>query len=140
MENGTLQAALMGRLHKLVSIEYRPDGDTITGGAKAWDCGAQDGSFRRVDGAWFTFTIEIDPRAAGGLAIEKYAFQLCFPPGSCPRYVRIELDKPDSAHAAEGLRSHLTPGHPDLRLPAPVLSPAEWLDVILYSTPSPPSQ
>ncbi len=135
-DNGALETPL----HRVRSL-LRLDGSArdrfvIAAGVKVWDCAPGTEALRRTDGTWFTFRIEINGGSAE-LSLETYQFQVCFPAGATPASIRFELDPPHSRHAREGLRSHVTPGHPELRIPAPVLSPAEWLDFILYSLPIP---
>lgn len=109
--------------------------EAIVGGPNEHNCTPADGAFKRDDGAWFTFMFQVSD-VGGSLRLESYALRLCFPRGSTPAFLRFDLDGPGkanpAAHEREGLRSHLHPGHDDLRVPAPILHPLELLDLVIY--------
>ena len=117
---------------RLLGIRERTSAAIIVGGARSWNCVPDGGVFMRRDGAWFTFTLQVMPDTDGSLRLESYSFQLCMPTGSAPLYLRFDLGGPDDGYVHEGLRSHLHPGASDARVPAPLLSPLELLDLFLY--------
>lgn len=133
VRDGALTASPYRVSKKLLRQTTAGSATSIFGGAASHDCQyTANATFEREDGTWFTFWITL---VAGNL--DSYSFQICFRGEQCPTFLRFELDAPGTAqnsgpHEAEGLRSHLHPGHNDLRVPAPVLSPLELLDFFLY--------
>jgi hypothetical protein len=108
----------------------------IYGGEKDFKRTGLRPRFVRSDGAWFTFTITI--RAAKGQSLEliAYDFELCYPQrllleGHGPRFVRFDLNPPWHENDPRGLRCHMHPGHDDLLVPAPLMSPLELLDLFV---------
>jgi hypothetical protein len=91
----------------------------------------------RDDGAWLHFTITV-LKASDTLAIRAYDFELVFPEdmvlpkGRMPLFYRIDLNTERHPNAARELRSHCHPGHDDLQAPAPVMSPDEILDLLIW--------
>jgi hypothetical protein len=113
-----------------------PESKGIYGGDKDFKRTGDKRGFRRGDGAWFTFSITVRARRGRPLEIVAYDFELCFPVGSqeetgLPRFVRFDLNEPGHANDAKGLRCHAHPGHDDLSVPAPLMSPVELLDLFL---------
>jgi len=87
---------------------------------------------KRPDGAWlhFTLTLQCDKNKRVE-ALWAYDFELVFPDGHSPAFVRFDLNEPDHPNAAREVRSHMHPASDDLQLPAPVMTPEELLDVLL---------
>lgn len=89
--------------------------------------------FKRSDGAWFHFTLTVAERTKHQhVALVGYDFELVFPDGAQPAFVRFDLNPPDHHNEEEGLRSHMHPGTDDFSAPSPLMSPLEILDVLLY--------
>jgi hypothetical protein len=106
-----------------------PRAHLIVGGDKQDNCTRVGTDLERDDGAWFTFTMTLKDGPAGTLELDAYSFQLCFPTGRTPPFLRFDLD---AAHEGEGLRAHLHPGANDLRVPTPVMHPLELLELFVY--------
>lgn len=87
-------------------------------------------AFERDDGARFDFGITLRQEKSG-LALIAYHFEIRFPEG-CPGFVRFDLNPPGHKNEDKGLRAYLHPGHDDLQVPAPMMSPIEVLDVLVY--------
>lgn len=88
---------------------------------------------KRSDGAWLHFTLTLECSRAGKKveALWAYDFELVFPDGHSPAFVRFDLNEPDHPNEVREIRSHMHPGNDDLLLPAPVMSPEELLDVLI---------
>lgn len=92
---------------------------------------------KRDDDAWLHFTMRFRCATSGkraGKAIEEvwaYDFELVFPEGHDPKFVRFDLNEPGHENANREIRCHLHPGNDDLLLPAPLMSPEELLDVLV---------
>lgn len=97
----------------------------------------EDARLRRFDGAWLHFTLTLQCADSGkykGKHVEglhAYDFELVFPEGHVPPFVRFDLNEPDHPNEERELRSHVHPGNDDLLLPAPFMSPNELIDVLL---------
>jgi hypothetical protein len=100
----------------------------IYGGEKDFHRSGKNPRFIRDDGAWFVFTITVRHRAKEPLLLIAYDFEICFPE-PMPRFVRLDLNQPEHPNEEPGLRCHVHPGHDDLRLPAPLMTPIEVLDL-----------
>jgi hypothetical protein len=108
----------------------------ILGGEKDLKRTGQHPCFRRRDGAWFTFTITVCRRGRGPLDLHAYDFELCFPEARdrdarFPRFVRFDLNPPGHDNEGRALRCHMHPGHDDLIVPAPLMTPLEILDLFV---------
>jgi hypothetical protein len=57
----------------------------------------------------------------------------CFHADAKPAFVRFDLNPKDHHNEDEGLRSHVHPGSDDFSAPAPLMSPIELLDVLVYN-------
>lgn len=92
---------------------------------------------KRDDDAWLHFTMTFRCAPSGkraGKAIEEmwaYDFELVFPEGHEPNFVRFDFNEPGHENEAREIRCHLHPGNDDLLLPAPLMSPEELLDVLV---------
>lgn len=82
--------------------------------------------------AWFHFTLTVAPRHGQQLDLVAYDFELVFPDGSHPLFIRFDLNPPEHHNEDEGLRSHVHPGTDDFSAPSPLMSPLEILDVLLH--------
>jgi hypothetical protein len=119
-----------GQIHDLVKLhDARPPQCVIVGGAKNFKRNPDLPHFKRDDGAWFDFSITVEQQRRGPLELIGYEFEIRFPDGIHPGFIRFDLDH---RHEAQGLRSHLHPGNADLRVPSPLLGPDELLDLLLH--------
>ena len=109
------------------------DAFCVVGGVKNQNRDAQlsHSHFMRNDGAWFDFSITVR-EVAGQLELLAYDFEIRFAPGAGTPFLRFDLNLPDHANARRELRSHLHPGHDDVLIPAPRMSPAEMLSLLIY--------
>jgi hypothetical protein len=93
-----------------------------------------DGShLRRSDGAWFDFSItvrEVNSR----VEVLTYRFEIRFPPGIGAPFMRFDHNLPEvvADKPVTEPRSHLHPGHDDLRVPTPRMSPEEVTRILLH--------
>lgn len=112
----------------------------ILGGEK--DLKRQGGlpCFIRRDSARLHFTITVTQRPGEPLFLFAYDFELIFPPGLEPRFVRFDLNEQGHDNEQNGIRSHMHPGHDDLQMPAPLLHPIELLDLLIYESIHPEKQ
>ncbi|MFV8749137.1 hypothetical protein ACNOYE_01155 [Nannocystaceae bacterium ST9] len=58
-------------------------------------------------------------------------FELVFPDGHVPTFVRFDLNEPGHENEEREIRSHMHPSNDDLLVPAPVMGPEELLDVLI---------
>jgi len=88
---------------------------------------------RRSDGAWFDFSITVREIAAQ-IEVLTYRFEIRFPPGIGAPFMRFDHNLPEvnAGKPANEPRSHLHPGHDDLRVPTPQMSPEEVTRILLY--------
>jgi hypothetical protein len=109
----------------------------LVAGKKPFKREADHALIKRSDGAWLHFTLTLEcgserkPRDKKVQALWAYDFELVFPDGHSPAFVRFDLNEPDHPNEDRELRSHMHPGNDDLLLPAPVMSPEELLDVLI---------
>lgn len=107
------------------------DTEVILGGTKDFARTSEAGWFRRHDDALFNFAVTVR-RERDSLALLAYNFELRFPTGMTPGFVRFDLNTPDHANQDRGMRCHLHPGNDDLQIPSPLMAPIEILELILY--------
>lgn len=112
----------------------------IYGGEKDLKRTGHKPHFLRRDGGWLVFTITVKHRRGRPLELIAYDFEVCFPPhavtsGGFPRFVRFDLNQPAHGNEDRGLRSHLHPGHDDLIVPGPLMTPLELLDLCAVGLP-----
>jgi len=120
-------------IHALLKTVTERDGKVaITGGYKDFQRTGQHPRFVRRDGAWFHFTLTVAPRSRRKLDLIAYDFELVFPDGTDPVFIRFDLNPPEHDNEEQGLRSHVHPGTDDFSAPAPLMSPLEILDVVLH--------
>jgi hypothetical protein len=105
---------------------------TIIGGEKDFERDKTKIHFARSDGAWFDFAITVSHVGTGQIRLESYNFEVRFPEDVDPGYVRFDLNTERHDNAKHGARSHLHPGCDDWSVPAPIMSPLEVLDVLLF--------
>jgi hypothetical protein len=89
---------------------------------------------KRWDGAWLHFTLTLRCSEKGKKLVEElwaYDFELVFPDGHSPAFVRFDLNEPGHENEGREIRSHMHPANDDLLVPAPVMSPEELLDVLI---------
>lgn len=93
---------------------------------------ASSARLRRDDRAWlhFTLTYKCD-RKGRVLALSAYDFELVFPAGHRPAFVRFDLNEEGHENDRRWIRCHMHPGNDDLMVPAPLMSPEELLDVLI---------
>lgn len=144
--NGGLLRTGSDEIHKWVKLDPpdvpRPeeapaDANVIVGAIKDFQRNPASARLVRDDGAWLHFTITV-LKASDLLEICGYDFELVFPAhlvlpeGRLPPFYRVDLNFKDHPNEARELRSHCHPGHDDLQAPAPVMSPDEVLDVLIW--------
>lgn len=105
----------------------------ITGGIKDFRRNSASARLIRNDLAWLHFTLTVREHAPGRLEMLGYDFELVFPDGHIPPFVRFDLNLPGHRNEARELRSHVHPGNDNdgLQLPAPVMTPEELLELLL---------
>lgn len=108
----------------------------LVDGKKPFKRDLKDARLVRSDGAWlhFTLTLRCGKGKKGKNKVEElwaYDFELVFPDGEHPAFVRFDLNEPDHENEAREIRSHMHPGNDDLLVPAPVMTPEELLDVLV---------
>lgn len=130
-----------GDIYRLLKLAASPFGDrdqkAILGGEK--DLKRRGGlpCFVRHDGATFDFVITVTRRSGEPMVLFAYDFELRFPSGLEPRFVRFDLNEAGHENEQQGLRCHMHPGHDDLQVPAPLLHPIELLDLLIYEAVHP---
>ena len=143
--NGSDEGYLATRPHdvfKTLKISDSPVGKPpayrgIYGGEKDLKRRGDRPRFLRRDGAWFHFTITVRVSRGRPLLLIAYDFELCFPvdlakdSAGFPRFVRFDLNEPAHGNESKGLRCHMHPGHDNLMVPAPLMSPLELLDLFV---------
>lgn len=105
-------------------------------GKKPFRRAPEDAVIKRSDGAWLHFTVTLECEIKGakkGLVtrLRAYDFELVFPAGHEPRFVRFDFNEPGHENDRREQRSHIHPGHDDLMVPAPVMAPEELVDALV---------
>ncbi len=110
------------------------DGEVLlVNGGEGFDKGQPAGEFFLFkDGARLSFSLAVDYRTRPP-RLMSYRFFLRLPSGGQPAFVRLDLNPGLKESALVEPRSHIHPGHDDVRLPAPVMSPLEILGTLLFS-------
>lgn len=144
--NGGLLRTGSNEIHKWVKLdppdvpppeEAPRDANIIIGAIKDFHRDPASARLIRDDGAWLHFTITA-LEAPDLLQILAYDFELVFPEemalpkGPMPSFYRIDLNFKDHPNEARELRSHCHPGHDELLAPAPVMTPDEILDLLIW--------
>ncbi len=112
--------------------------EAIMGGEKNQHRDKNIPHFQLSNGCWFDFTIAIDETIKPAQII-GFNFELRFPEvadieqgKSYPRFLRIDLNPPDHANKDKNMRFHLHPGHDDIMIHSPAMTPLEILHLFLY--------
>lgn len=121
---GTLSTSY-DRIYSAVTGKSDKNAYRIAGGIKDFSGRPDSAVLLRDDSAWVHFSLTFKEHD-GVPELDSYNFEICFPQGS-PRFVRFDLNPPDSETGTRGLRSHCHPGNDDFIVPAPVMSPDELL-------------
>lgn len=131
-DEGKLRTSVSDIL-KLLQKDDENDGKSlIVGGFKDFDRSGDKPRFVRDDGASFHFTLTVAERQKSAMDLIAYDFELYFPPDHEPAFVRFDLNPPGHDNEARGLRSHVHPGSDDFSAPAPLMSPLELLEIMIY--------
>ncbi|MBI4953787.1 MAG: hypothetical protein HY908_17310 [Myxococcales bacterium] len=110
------------------------DAQGIVGGVKDYKRRPESARLVRRDGAWFHFTITVRAGHDALLYVLGYDFELVLL-NTVPPFVRFDLNLPGLAQSSHEPRSHVHPGHDEIRLPAPVLDPLEAIELMLSVRP-----
>jgi hypothetical protein len=113
--------------------ETRPLGEVraIVGGVKDFSRAPESIQLCRTDGAWFHFTLLLEEQRRECIRLLAYDFELVYPDGHRPWFVRFDLNPPGHPNEAREIRSHLHPGSEDLMVPSPILEPLEAIHLML---------
>ena len=110
----------------------------IMGGDKNFKRDKSIPHFQLSNGCWFDFTIAIDETIKPAQII-AFDFELRFPEvanieqkKSYPRFLRIDLNPRNHANDDKSMRFHLHPGHDDIMIHSPAMTPLEILHLFLY--------
>ena len=110
-------------------VSTDPDAHALIGGEK--DRRRESARFVRDDDAWFHFTITVVEDGNGPLQLIAYDYEIVFPEGHIPPFVRLDLNPPMHRNVSRDLRSHVHPGNDDMHVPAPIVGPEEAIDWLL---------
>jgi hypothetical protein len=118
---------------KLKALNMHQGACCIEGGDPSRPRDPAGSHLRRSDGAWFDFSITVRERGSQ-LEMLTYRFEIRFPPGMGAPFMRFDHNLPEAipGKPANEPRSHLHPGHDDLRVPTPQMSPEEVMRILLY--------
>src|SRR5260370_3539587 len=107
----------------------------LTGGPKDFDrvSGALSPKERlvREDAAVIHFSLTVLERA-GSIELLAYDFEIYFPSGEPISFLRFDLNRRGHDNEELGIRSHIHPGHGDLQLPSPTMTPVRTLTSFIY--------
>lgn len=106
-----------------------PDARAIVAGSKDR---ATKGALRRPDGAWLHFAVTVREHGSGPLVLLAYGFEVCFPGGHAPEWLRFDLNPPGSDNDDRGMRSHFHPGNKSIQVPCAAMTPADALLLCIY--------
>jgi hypothetical protein len=105
----------------------------IVGGVKVFNQrDPESAHLVRDDGVWIHFSITVHWDGRKDMKLLGYDFEIVFPEGHAPRFLRIDLNPPGHANEAKELRSHFHPSNDDLQFPAPVMTPQEILHLFIH--------
>lgn len=104
----------------------------LMGGEKDFKRDPRRARLKRDDGAWIHFTITVDWDGLERITLLAYDFEIVFPQGHNPPFLRIDLNPVGHPNEGRELRSHLHPGNDDLLVPAPVMTPEEILHLFIH--------
>jgi hypothetical protein len=102
----------------------------IVGGLKAFRREPDMAQLKRSDGAWIHFSLTARSQAQA-VEMLAYDFEIVFPAGHSPVFLRFDLNEQGHRNEGREIRSHLHPGNDDLLVPAPVMTPLELLTLFL---------
>jgi hypothetical protein len=90
--------------------------------------------FLRDDNAWFDFLISGRTYNSAHLEILAYSCEVRLPASvaALPKFIRFDLNPPHHPNEGPGLRCHVHPGHDDIQVPAPFMSPLDIVDLCVY--------
>jgi hypothetical protein len=130
LQNGAYQ---VGKLLRLSSPDHSGI-RTLTGGPKQFKRppAQKETHFVRDDGAVVHFSLTIREVPSQPIELVAYGFEVYFPDQEPIRFLRFDLNQQGHENDDLGLRSHLHPGHDDLQLPCPWLSPVDALTFLLH--------
>jgi hypothetical protein len=103
----------------------------IVGGAKNFDRDPSKPHFARADGCWFDFAITLK-EANKSVEFLGFDFEIRFPEVMSVKFLRFDLNFPEHNNKERGLRFHIHPGHDDLMIHAPPMSPLEILQLFIF--------
>jgi hypothetical protein len=131
--NDKLLRTAPAQIYQLVKLDAPKSPEcVIVGGSKNFKRNPGLPHFQRDDGAWFDFAITVEENRRGALRLIGYNFEIRFPEGASPAFIRFDLNEDDHDNEDRGMRCHLHPGNDDLQVPAPLMSPGEVLNILLH--------
>lgn len=110
----------------------------VDGGSRV-DRWVNTNQFRRDDGACFNFFVMVRYLPTYPPELIAYHFNIAFPDGRAPAFVRFDLNeaeyaKPEERDALQSpLLCHAHPGRKHMIIPTPIMAPWEILDILLYA-------
>lgn len=87
--------------------------------------------FSLTNGCWFDFAILVYENNKEAEII-GFNFEIRFPETMSSRFLRIDFNPPNHANDDKNMRLHLHPGHDDIMIHSPPMSPIEILHLFLY--------
>ncbi len=87
--------------------------------------------FSLTNGCWFDFAILVYENNKEAEII-GFNFEIRFPEEMPSRFLRIDFNPPNHANDDKNMRLHLHPGHDDIMIHSPPMSPIEILHLFLY--------
>ena len=87
--------------------------------------------FSLKNDCWFDFVILVFDNNKEAEII-GFDFEIRFPETISSRFLRIDLNQPNHANDDKNMRLHLHPGHDDIMIHSPPMSPIEILHLFLY--------
>ena len=103
----------------------------IMGGEKNQDRIRDIPHFSLTNGCWFDFAILVYENNKEAEII-AFNFEIRFPETMYSRFLRIDLNQPNHKNDDKNMRLHLHPGHDDIMIHSPPMSPIEILYLFLY--------
>jgi hypothetical protein len=103
----------------------------IMGGEKNQDRIRNIPHFSLTNGCWFDFAILVYENNKEA-EIVGFNFEIRFPEKMYSRFLRIDFNTPNHDNDDKNMRLHLHPGHDDIMIHSPPMSPIEILYLFLY--------
>jgi hypothetical protein len=103
----------------------------VMGGEKNFRRDKNIAHFKLNNGCWFDFAITINETTKPAQII-GFDFELRFPENLSTSFLRIDLNLPNHNNELQNMRFHLHPGHDDIMIHSPPMSPIEILHLFLY--------